>query len=458
MSSLNLFLRGLMASIFVAISSSVFGQDPLEKYIQEGLENNLALRQKNISLERAVYALKAANSYFLPSVSFSSGYTHGKGGRSIELPVGDMLNPVYATLNQLTESQGFPQIENVKQSFFPFNFLDAHVRTAMPLVNTDLYLNKKMEQDQLLLKEFEVKVLERELVKDIKIAYYNYLSALEAVRVYSSALELVERNLLVNESLLKNGKGLHAAVLRAQSELEQVKAEQLEAQNQVKNGRRYFNFLLNKPQETPIEAAVNLETALMEVSELLIAPAAGFERREELQMLRTGERMGQTVVRMSKLNWLPDVNAFIDLGAQAEKWDWEENSRYYLLGVSLDVPLFNGFRNKYQTRQALLGLKSFGLKLEESSQQLRMAAEVSQNNLATAWENFQASGQRLKASESYFRLIEKGYAEGTHSLIEFIDARNQLTTAQLQKTIQTYRVLIAKAQYERETTTYPINH
>lgn len=175
-------------------------------------------------------------------------------------------------------------------------------------------------------------------------------------------------------------------------------------------------------------------------------------------MLRTGERMGRTLVRMSKRNWLPDVNAFIDLGAQTENWGWEKNSSYYLLGVSLDVPLFNGFRNKYQKRQALLDLKSYGLKLEESSQQLRMTAEASQDNLTTAWEHFQASGKRLKASESYYRLIEKGYAEGANSLIEFIDARNQLTTAQLQQTIQTYRVLSAKAQYERETTAYLINH
>lgn len=233
----KLFLRGLVATIFVTISFQVYGQEPLERYIQEGLRNNLALQQKNISLERAVYALKTANSYFLSSISFSSGYTHGKGGRAIDLPVGDMLNPVYATLNQLTESQGFPQIKNVRQSFFPSNFLDAHVRTALPLLNTDLLLNKKIEQDQFLLQEFEVKVLE--LVKDIKISCYNYLSALEAVRIYSSALELVERNLLVNQSLLKNGKGLHAAVLRAQSELEQVKAERLEAQNQLINGRRY---------------------------------------------------------------------------------------------------------------------------------------------------------------------------------------------------------------------------
>lgn len=458
MKRFNLFLTGALAALFGTFSVSVFAQAPLDKYIQQGLENNLALRQKNVSLEKAVLALKVANSYFLPSVNFNGGFTTGDGGRSIALPVGDLLNPVYSTLNQLTESQNFPQIENVDQNFFPKNFVDAHIRTAIPLLNSDLHYNKKVQQDQVLLQEFEVKALERELVKNVQVAYFNYLSAQETVNIYTSALELVQRNLEVNESLLKNGKGLPASVLRAESELENVKAQLSDAKNSLENAARYFNFLLNRPQESSIEATDNLETALAEVPQLLLEPSSGFEGREELQMAKTGERIHQTLHLMSQRQWVPKVNAFLDLGAQSENWNWNDNSRYYLLGISLDVPLFNGFRNNYQTRMAHLGLKESNLKWEESSKQLQLSAEVSKNNLGTAWHNYQALGQRLQSAKSYFRLIEKGYSEGSNSLIEFIDARNQLTTAQIQQTIQTYRVLSAMAQYERETTAYPINH
>lgn len=450
--------RRILFLLLGMISFSVFGQnDPLENYLQEGLESNLALRQKNVSLEKAVYALKIANSYFLPSLSFNSGYTHGTGGRAIALPIGDLLNPVYTTLNQLTESPNFPQIENVEQTFFPSNFVDAHVRAALPLLNTDLHYQKKIQQDQVLLGEYELKALERELVKNIKNAYFNYLSALEAEKIYESALKLVQRNLEVNQSLLKNGKELPATVLRAESELENVKVQLLDAQSNVKNARRYFNFLLNKPQESFIETPLAIEAALQEVPQLLMAPAHGVALREELQMLKTGERMNNTLVRMNQHFWMPKVNAFMDLGTQAENWNWSNKSRYYLVGISLDVPIFSGFRNQYQVRQASLAVKESQLKLQETTQQLKMAAEVSRNNLETAWQNYLAGAQRLKASESYFKLIEKGYAQGAHSLIEFIDARNQLTTAQLQQTIQTYRVLSMLAQYEREISSYPIN-
>lgn len=450
-------LKGSLTLVFGMLSLGALAQDPLDSYLREGLESNLALQQKNISLEQAAYALKIANSYFMPSLNFSSDYTNGSGGRAFDLPVGDLLNPAYSSLNQLTDSRNFPQIENVSQNFFPRHMVDAHVRAAMPLYNSDLHHNSKLQQDQVLLQEFEVKTLEKELVKNIKQAYYNYLSALEAVKIYQSSLELVERNLRVNQSLLKNGKGLSASVLRSESELENVRVGLAEAKASVQNARYYFNFLLNKAQDSPIESSGKLEDALQEIPQHLALPAAEVRHREELQMLQTGERMNQTLLRRQQLHWVPRVNAFIDLGAQAENWDWERDSRYYLMGVSLEVPLFNGFRSAYKSRQAKLGLKSAQLSTAETGRQLQMAAAISYNQLNTAWQNYQANEKRLQASQSYFKLIEKGYSQGSYSLIEFIDARNQLTTAQLQRSIQVFKVLSALAQYERETTSYVIN-
>ncbi len=444
--------------LFAALSQQALSQTPLDVYLQEGLKSNLALQQKHVSLERAVYALKVANSYFLPSLNFAAGYTHGNGGRSIALPVGDLLNPVYSTLNQLTESNNFPQIENVEQTFFPQNFYDAHVRVAMPLINTELYGNKRIHQDKVLLQEWELKAYERELVKNIKQAYYQYLGALEAVKILESALGLVEQNLEVNESLLRNGRGLPASVLRARSELETVKAQQYEAAYGVENARRYFNFLLNKPQDTPIETTAGLEAQVAAVPQLLLKTQEEVpSMREELQMLQTGERMTQTALRIKEQARLPRLNAFIDLGAQADNMQYNRDARYYLLGVSLDLPLFNGFRNRFETRQAQLEVKGAQLSLEQTRQQLQLTTANAQNGLATAHQNYTAAQQRLQASQAYFRLLERGYKEGSNSLIEFIDARNQYTNAQLQLTLDTYRVLGALAQYERETAAFPVH-
>ncbi|MBK8884572.1 MAG: TolC family protein [Bacteroidales bacterium] len=127
----------------------VNAQVSLEKYIETGLKNNLVLQQKNISLENAMNALKTANRLFFPSVDFEGDYQSGDGGRSISFPVGDMLNPVYRTLNQLTSSDAFPEISNMETNFFPQNFYDLKVRTSLPIINSDLIYNQTIRKQQL---------------------------------------------------------------------------------------------------------------------------------------------------------------------------------------------------------------------------------------------------------------------------------------------------------------------
>jgi outer membrane protein len=428
-------------------------QTMLNKYVDEGLKTNLVLRQKNISLEKATLSLKTAASYFMPAVNFSSSYTTGKGGRSIDIPVGDMLNPVYATLNELTHSTSFPQIRNVEQTFFPHNFYDTHLRTTLPLLNTDLHYNRSVQQSQVILQEYDLKIYARELVKNIKVAYYNYLSAREAVSIYASARQLLEQHVAVNESLLKNGKALPAMLLRAQSELETVTAQHQEAQQTARNAAQYFNFLLNKDLQAPIETGPAAELALPPAPALEPAPAQG---REELGLLQTGHKISQTLVQMNRHFWVPRLNAFLDLGSQAEGWRFNGQSRYYLAGVSLEVPVFNGGRNLYKIRQSQLEVQSSQLGLDHTTQQLALATDMARNQVHTAYQNHSAAQQRLRAARGYFKLMERGYKEGTSSMIEYIDGRNQMTEAQLQVAINTYRVLSALALYERETAAFPL--
>src|SRR5688572_8604278 len=123
-------LRNRWLQLLVALlPAGVYAQPVLDTYVAEGLRSNVVLQQRNISLLQAENSLRIARSYFLPSVTLQGDYTSGKGGRSIDIPIGDLLNPVYSSLNQLTGSDAFPQVQNVSQNFFPHDFYDAKVRT-----------------------------------------------------------------------------------------------------------------------------------------------------------------------------------------------------------------------------------------------------------------------------------------------------------------------------------------
>lgn len=430
-------------------------QDILDQYIGEGLKNNEVLKQKNIGLERAILSLKIANGMFLPSVNLQGSYTSGSGGRSISIPVGDLLNPVYATLNQLTESNSFPQIENVNQNFFPHNFYDAKVRTSVPIFNSDLIYNQKIKQQQIVMQEFEQDIYKRELVKNIKVAYFNYLRATEATRIYESALDRAQEGMRVNESLLANGKGLPAYVLRAQSEVENTKAQLVSSERQAHNAQLYFNFLLNRVPEASIVKDPNLT---LDSTIVLLKDNPEAIQREEIRQVQEAISLNETVLKMNKLYSSPKLSGFVDLGSQYPNWKFNDQSRYYLFGVQLDVPLFAGFTNRHRLSQSALDIKSAELNYSVVTRQVNMGTQIAQNGLITALQNFQSAQKQLEAAQSYQRLIDKGYKEGVNTFIETVDARAQLTSAQLQLTISQYEVMIAQTNYERETASFPLSN
>ncbi|NVO11326.1 MAG: TolC family protein [Bacteroidales bacterium] len=442
----------LVIGLIILISNEINSQS-INDYIKEGLDNNIVLQQKAISLEHALYSLKTANAYFLPSIDFQGNYTTGEGGRYIPLPLGDLMNPIYTTLNNLTGSNSFPTIENKNISFFPKNFYDAKLRTTLPIINSDIYYNRKIQQQQVKLKEYEVDVYKRELVKNIKTAYYNYLCALTAIQIYSKATDILNENVRINQKLIENGKGLPATCLRAQSEREKVLVQFANAQNDEKNAKKYFNFLLNKNLESEIittfsftdSVVDSLMTSLLSVSDT---------SREELMMLKSGENISSYIVKMNKSYLIPKINAFIDLGSQSEDWKYNTKSRYYLTGIQVDFPIFSGGKNMYKTKQAVLDYKNAQLNYENTKLQLTLANEVAKSNLSSAWNAYQSSRLQLKSAQSYFNLIDKGFKEGVYSLIEFLDARNQLTLSELTVNINKYKIMIEVASVERETARY----
>lgn len=428
--------------------------DALDSYVRQGLERNIVVQQKSISLEMALLSLKMANGMFAPSVSLLGNFTSGEGGRSISFPIGDIMNPVYTTLNQLTASDQFPRMENVNTNFFPRNFYDVRARTSMPLLNTDLIYNKKIRGQQVLLQEYEVQVYQRELVRNIKVAYFNYLSAREGVVIYQSALTRAQEGKRVNEALLANGKGLPAYVLRSQAEIENIKAQLVDAERQVENGRLYFNFLLNR--EGTEEINTDFVPELSTVTTLLAEDAVPTQR-EELLQIKTAQELNQQVLKMNKLFWAPRVSGFVDLGAQAENMEYSSKANYYLYGFQLEMPLFSGFTNRHRISQSRLDVRNAELNVDQVNRQLRLSTEVSRNALVSAFQNYQSALKQLEAAQSYQRLIEKGYKEGVNTFIEAVDARNQLTSAELLVRVNLYRVLVAEASLERETASYPLN-
>ncbi|UAJ13890.1 TolC family protein [Aquirufa lenticrescens] len=440
-----------MKYLLLLFALPLFGQKSvLDEYVATAFQQNIMLQQKSIQVEKAMIALKTAQSLYQPSVAFQGGYQSGEGGRSIAFPVGDLLNPVYSTLNALTKSTAFPQIANVETNFFPRDFYDVKVQTTMPLYNKDISYNKQIQEQTVSLQREDVSLYKRELVKQIKTAYYNYLLSLGLVKVYENSLNLALEGKKVNEKLLANGKGLPAYLLRSDSEIATIQAQIADAVKQEQAAQYYFNFLLNRELRAEIRIDFEVEKAVAGVYS--VVPGV----REELSLLSKSINIQETVLKMNESFYLPKLNGFVNLGSQSTLNNISSKSGYYFFGLQMDIPIFSGKRNLYKVKQTQLDIASAKNALDLSTKQFNMATEIAQKNVQSSIVSFQASTKSYEAAAAYLRLIEKGYKEGVSTYLETVDARNQWMNAQINYQLKQFNVLIAAAAYEREAASYPL--
>ena len=447
--SFRILIQGFFLLIGVQ-TTSIQAQQVLDTYIKEGLANNLVLQEKNASLEQSLVALRDAKSYFLPSVDFGASYTLAEGGRTIAFPVGDLLNPVYSTLNKLTASNSFPQIANVSEQLLPDNFYDTRFRTTVPVLNTDLIYQNQIRKEQVNWTNNQVEIYRASLIQDIRVAYFNFCAAHTSIEILTKSLQLVEQNLKDTRSLVENGKRLPAAVLRAESELEQVKSLLTEAKLKTNNAAYYLNFLVNRPLDQEV-AFEQIPLNISRVDQLLLEDLNA--QNPELRAMQSMERIQETVLKSGKNYWIPKLSTYADLGSQGFDWNFDTQSRYLLWGLNFSVPVFQGGRNQNQIQRNMLGLQAVQRQKELVNQKLNLNLQLQRNEVKTLLAALQSAEKKLVSATAYLNLVDKAFKDGSQSLLEYIDARNQYTQAALLKNISSYKLQMSLAQLERQLTT-----
>jgi outer membrane protein TolC len=432
--------------IIYLLTFSIYAQSKvLDNYIQEAFANHEGLKQQSFILEKNLYALKEAQSLFYPQVNFLTNYTVANGGRTIDIPIGDLLNPVYATLNQLTNSNKFPQLENSNTLLNPHNFYDARFRTTYLIINAEIRYNQKIKKEMIEMQKLEVLAFKRELAKEVKFAYYKYWQASQAIIIYENVLKLLKESERVNQSLVNNGKALNTLVVRAKNEVLKVETQSIEAKNNQKNAAAYFNFLLNKSFDTPII----LDTEFDNYQFPIAMDSTASNKREEYLKLKSASNIVKHQLDLNKSYKMPKLNLFLDAGSQAFDFEFNNKSIYYLGGVSLDIPIFAGEKNLHKIKQSELEWKSIESQSNLVDDQLQLQMTTSKRSYETSIAQYQSSLSQLNLSKEFYDDILKLYKEGQVLYIELLDAQNQYTNSQLQVSIAKSNVWMRWAEVER---------
>lgn len=448
----NKIITGLF---ILSISAVSFGQNStVDTYIAAGLENNLALRQQQLSLKQSFDLLKIAKGMFYPTLSFNSDYTYAAGGRNIVLPLGDLLNPAYNSLNELTGTTNFQNVPNQEFNLSANDYYDNKLSVTVPLVNAEILLSKKIKKEAINQKQAEVMVFKRGLVRDIKIAYYNIVTVSNQVQIFINADKLLQDNFKITQARFANGKALKGSVLRIESDINDNKAKLIEAQNRLKTAYAYFNFLTNEP----LQSQVRIDTTGFRRNENNAAPILLQENeREEITALKSSYSQADLTVKLRQSAYLPVIKTFLDAGFQSTYLKFNTDSRYLLGGVSMKWDIFSGFQNKNKVSIAKIDRTILDTKITESRNLFEYQRITAQNELESAIAQLRSNTENIIFLEEYYRETKFRYDQGMVLLLELNDALTQLVNARLKYEVSNSNVLIKKAELERSTASYPFN-
>jgi len=399
----------------------------LEAYISEGLDSNKGLKQKQLDYAGDLSALKEAKGLFFPDISMNARYTVSRGGRTIEFPVGDLLNPVYSTLNMLTGTEYFPQIENQEFSFYRPTEHETKVSLVQPIFNSDIVQNYRIKQQYAEVSRIDVERYKRELIKEISKAYYDHKKAHNLLLLADTSLALVHENLRVSQKLYENDKVTIDAVYRSESELSKVEVQRAQANKLVEASRAYFNFLLNRSLSAPVvliaESPVPPGVSLEEATRLAL------ENRNELHQIDGYMLLNQHVTALHKGKNIPGVFGVVDYGFQGEQYSFTSEDDFMLASLVMQWKLFQGSVNRQKVQQSRIQAQKLEELYMETQQQISLEVINNFYGLQAAYESVESAGKQVRSSMRAYELINRKYMEGQSSLLELIDARTSLTSA-----------------------------
>lgn len=449
----------ICAFLFLVISNQVSGQSALlDAYIMEGLKSNLALKQKESSYEKSLYVLKEAKSWFYPQVSLNARYTVADGGRLIEFPIGDLLNPVYSTLNTLTGTNNFQQVENQSFRFLRPQEQETKIQIIQPLLNTDIYFNNKIKSAMLNAERVDVEIYKRHLVAEIKTAYFNYLKTIQLTELLREFHFLAEENLRVNEKLFANDMVTRDRIFRSQAELGKLEQQIAVAEKDRQVAGAFFNFLLNRDLQTEILADESFFDVSVSQPDLKFFDEQALTSREELTRLGILEDISASFVKMNRMKSLPELLIAMDYGFQGTRYRFTGEDDFVMASVVLRWNIFHGLQNRHKIRQSQVDELIVSTRKQEATELIRLEVTQTWYQLKAAEKALSAANVEHTAARLAFQIVEKQYNNGMISLLEYLDARTALLAAATNEITSRYEYHIKITDYERVACLYPIDN
>jgi len=432
---------GLGATAVAGAQQPTTARQLLDGYVADALTANLALAQQSAALARATAGVREANGRFLPTVGLNARYSEFSG----VVNIGDFINPAYAALNQLVGESRFPTNVNAT---LPFR-QETKLELIQPLFNDALFGARAAARAQRDLAGATRKGAMRQLAADVQQAWLGYASTVRAVETLESTLPVLDENMRVSERLIGAGQATPDVLLRARAERSELLQQIEEARRQRDAARRGFNLLRNRDEDVPITLAD--DSTLLRVDSLsrgaLLAHA--LTHREELAQAGSGISLARAQQRIASSAYLPNLALAASYGVQGDRYRFNSRNDVGLASLVMSWNAFNGGQDAARREQANATRTEAEYRRREAERAIALQVGNAYDAVQSARSTLTTASDRLASAERAFSFVQRRFAEGLATPVEFLSARTAFTSAAINQIITRFTFATRVVELER---------
>ena len=398
----------LVATVFTAQAQKVW---TLDECIDYAIEHNLDLRKTQLARQQAEYQYKASKNAWLPTLSANAGEYLGFG----QSP---SYTGVYVSDNSSSASFG--------------------ASVSLPLFQgLNLYNTAKADALNLQATEMDQKAAQLNLKLNVMAFYMQVLYGKEQVEIARRQVELSTEQLQKTQQLFENGRIAEADVYESKAQLATDQANLTQAETNLALS------LLTLTQALEIEDSKGFEISEPEAffanqEQPFDTPQAtiAFALKNQPLMEAAHLRLQKSHydLKASKSAWYPSLSFYAGYSNGLYHYfgdnypntpvdeQLKRNSRAQL-GVSLNIPIFNGMKTKYRVKMTELSIADQQLSLENTEKSLRKEIQQAYGNARAAQQKMAAMENSLDASRVAYDYAKAGYDMGKKTLLELNESK-----------------------------------
>ena len=453
--------RLIAALLFITVHNLGFSATPLNAYLDEALNNNPSLAQANFEVEAERQRLDNLRARFYPSLALQARASVAEGGRTIDFPAGDLLNPVYATLNAQAVANGqpaqFPTVQNQSIPLLRPTEQDTRLVVRGPIYEPMLDRQVQAQTEAIGAQEAARLQVKEELVRDLQTAYWQYAQANSRITILESSLRTLKENERINTVLYKAGETTLDAPKRAEAETLEIQVALRQAQTQALLAREYFNLLRYAPNDSAVELP-NEELTPNSIQDLLneLTPAKqGNTPAPALTRLERSLAAQRAQLDASRAAYKPTLGYSIEGGYQGRDYSTGPNTGFASASVVLNWTLADAGIRSSEVARNQAQVQALEARARQVNRQLQLAKLQARENLLVSLDSIQARMAQQAASEESLRINERKRDAGETTQVEFLSAEQSATRARLGLVTAVYQARIDHAIWQYNNRNIP---